>query len=129
MKLKLDANLGARGRRLLVEVGHDVATAESQGLALASDETLIAVCTAEGRALVTLDTDFANALRYPPAHYAGIVVVRTTPRATASDIEAALAALFRAVGDSLLTGRLLIVDATGRVREYSTAEDPEATRR
>jgi predicted nuclease of predicted toxin-antitoxin system len=129
VKLKLDANLGARGRRLLVEVGHDVATAESQGLALASDETLIAVCTAEGRALVTLDTDFANALRYPPAHYAGIVVVRTTPRATASDIEAALAALFRAVGDSLLTGRLLIVDATGRVREYSTAEDPEATRR
>jgi predicted nuclease of predicted toxin-antitoxin system len=107
VKLKLDANLGARGRRLLVEVGHDVATAESQGLALASDETLIAVCTAEGRALVTLDTDFANALRYPPAHYAGIVVVRTTPRATASDIEAALAALFRAVGDSLLTGRLL----------------------
>jgi predicted nuclease of predicted toxin-antitoxin system len=129
VKLKLDANLGARGRRLLVEAGHDVASAESQGLALAPDETLIAVCTVEGRALVTLDTDFANALRYPPARYAGIVVVRTTPRATASDIEAALAALLRAVGDSLLTGRLLVVDATGRVREFSTAEDPEATRR
>jgi predicted nuclease of predicted toxin-antitoxin system len=73
LKLKLDANLGTRGRRLLVDAGHDVSTAEVQNLALASDETLIAVCAAEERALVTLDLDFANAMRYPPARYAGIV--------------------------------------------------------
>ena len=121
MKLKLDANLGARGRRLLVDAGHEVSTAESQGLALASDETLIAVCAAEGLALVSLDTDFANAMRYPPARYAGIVIVRTTPRATSSDVEAALGALLRAVGDSDVAGRLLIVDLTGRVREYTSA--------
>lgn len=126
MKLKLDANLGTRGRRLLVDAGHDVSTAEGQGLALASDETLIAVCTAEGLALVTLDTDFANAMRYPPARYAGIVVVRTTPRATASDVEAALGALLRAAGDSDVAGRLLIVDPTGRVREYSSSDESEA---
>lgn len=125
MKLKLDANLGTRGRRLLVGAGHDVSTAEVQDLALASDETLIAVCAAEGRALVTLDTDFANAMRYPPARYGGIVVVRATPRATASDIEAALGSLLRAVGDSHLAGRLLIVDATGRVREYSSARESQ----
>jgi len=52
VKLKLDANLGTRGRQLLVEAGHDVSTAEVQSLALASDEMLIAVCAAEGRALV-----------------------------------------------------------------------------
>jgi predicted nuclease of predicted toxin-antitoxin system len=121
VKLKLDANLGTRGRRLLVDAGHDVFTAESQGLALASDETLIAVCAAEGLALITLDTDFANAMRYPPARFAGIVVVRATPRATASDVEAALRALLRAVGDSDVAGRLLIVDPTGRVREYTSA--------
>jgi predicted nuclease of predicted toxin-antitoxin system len=125
VKLKLDANLGTRGRRFLVAAGHDTSTAEVQGLALASDEKLVSVCAAEGRALVTLDTDFANPMQYPPARYAGIVVVRTTPRATASDIEAALGALLRAVGDSRLTGRLLIVDATGRVREYSSAAEPE----
>ena len=127
MKVKLDANLGTRGRRVLTDAGHDVSTAEAQGLALASDETLITVCTSEGRALVTLDTDFANAMRYPPARYAGIVVVRTMPRATASDIEAALDALLRAVGDSPVAGRLLIVESTGRVREYVSADESEAS--
>lgn len=123
MKLKLDANLGTRGHRLLVGAGHDVSTAASQGLARSSDETLIAVCTAEGRALLTLDTDFANALRYPPARHAGIVVVRAVPRATAGDIETALRAVLRAVGDSPLAGRLLIVEPSGRVREYSPIEE------
>lgn len=62
MKLKLDANLGTRGCRRLVDGGHDVSTADIQSLAHASDETLIAACAAEGRALITLDTDFANAI-------------------------------------------------------------------
>jgi hypothetical protein len=107
VKLKRDANLGIRGRQLLIDAGHDVSTAELQGLALASDDALIAVCAAEGRALVTLDTDFANA------------------EATASDIEAALAALLQAVGDARVMGRLLIVEPTGRVREYSSADESE----
>lgn len=127
MKVKLDANLGTRGRRVLTDAGHDVSTAEAQGLALASDEALITVCISEGRALITLDTDFANAMRYPPARCAGIVVVRTTPRATASDIEAALGALLRAVGDSPVAGRLLIVESTGHVREYVSADESEGS--
>jgi predicted nuclease of predicted toxin-antitoxin system len=125
VKFKLDANVGKRGRQLLVDAGHDTSTAEVQGLGQASDETLIAVCAAEGRALVTLDTDFANAMRYPPARYAGIVVVRTTPRATSSDIEAALGALLQVIGDSCVTGRLLIVDPAGRVREYRSTDEYE----
>jgi hypothetical protein len=38
----------------------------------------------------------------------------------------ALGALLRAINDSPLTGRLLIVDATCRVRAYSSADEPEA---
>jgi predicted nuclease of predicted toxin-antitoxin system len=122
VKLKLDANLGTRGHQLLIDAGHDVSTAAIQGLAYSTDATLIATCAAEGRALFTLDTDFANAMRYPPSAYAGIVVVRTQPRTTANDIQAAIRALLRAVGESPLAGRLIVVDSGGRVREYSRIE-------
>jgi len=122
VKLKLDANLGTRGCRLLIDAGHDVSTAAIQGLAQSSDEALIAACAAEKRALISLDTDFANAMRYPPPRYAGIVVIRTLPRSTAIDIEAALGALLGALGDSPLAGRLLVVDPDGRVRAYSPVD-------
>ena len=86
MKFKLDANVGTHGRRVLEDAKHDVSTAELQGLARSSDEALIEACTAEGRSLITLDTDFADAMRYPPSRYAGIVVVRTLPRTTAIEV-------------------------------------------
>ena len=118
MKVKLDANLGRRGQAVLVEAGYDVATASEQSLASAPDGRLIAACRAEGRALVTFDTDFANPLAYPPRDYAGIVVLRMPPRATVADIEATLRAVVRVVTGQSLAARLLVADRTGRVREY-----------
>ncbi len=76
MKIKLDEHLGERGRQLLNSAGHDVCTVHLQGLASADDRPLIDACRREGRALVTLDMDFANSLVYPPADYAGIAVLR-----------------------------------------------------
>jgi hypothetical protein len=34
------------------------------------------VCKGERRALVTLDTDFANVQAFPPAEYSGLLVLR-----------------------------------------------------
>lgn len=60
------------------------AISADQHLAGANDERLLTVAASEGRTLVTLDRDFTNILRHPPAPTAGIVVIRlqdqTLPR-------------------------------------------------
>lgn len=75
MRLKVDENIGRNGTALLRSAGHDVATVLEQKLGGAPDETVFAACTSEGRALITLDRDFGNLLRFPPQQAAGIVVI------------------------------------------------------
>ncbi|HEX3524819.1 MAG TPA: DUF5615 family PIN-like protein [Stellaceae bacterium] len=82
MKLKLDENLSRRAADLIRAAGHDAITVVSQGLRGAADESLFEVCKSESRALITLDRDFGQVLRYPPAASAGIVVLEIGPRPT-----------------------------------------------
>lgn len=51
-------------------------TALQEGLSGAKDPRVLAACQRETRALVTLDTDFANIVAYPPSASAGLVVLR-----------------------------------------------------
>ncbi len=60
MKLKLDENLGQRGRDLLIASGHDVCTVAEQNLCSATDEAVARRCTEDGRAIITLDLDFSG---------------------------------------------------------------------
>jgi predicted nuclease of predicted toxin-antitoxin system len=123
VKLKLDENLGARCRDVLVGAGHDVATVFDQGLHSAGDRAVIAACRTEGRCLVTLDLDFANPFTFPPEQFAGIVVLRLPRRPTGADIVAATGGLVRALARQSVGGKLWIVTPT-RLREYSPEIPP-----
>ena len=116
MRFKVDENLPDGVARLLTSAGHDATTVGQQGRSGAADADLAAICGEEGRAFVTLDTDFADIRSYPPADHPGFVVLRTARQ----DRESALAAVKRIIPllrQEPLTGRLWIVEEN-RVRVY-----------
>jgi predicted nuclease of predicted toxin-antitoxin system len=60
LKFKVDENLPTEVAGLLVGVGYDAVTVGDQRMARRPDTELAAVCQREGRAVVTLDLDFAD---------------------------------------------------------------------
>jgi predicted nuclease of predicted toxin-antitoxin system len=85
-----------------------------QALGGANDPRIIAVCQLEGRALVTLDLDFANIQRYPPASCCGIMVLRLGTQAH-GPVARALTNAIDVLQREALKGRLWIVEV-GRIR-------------
>lgn len=117
MKLKLDENLGRHIAELFRSAGHDVATVVDQHLAGAADERLLQVCIAETRALVTLDLDFANPLRFDPAETSGIAVLRVPTLPGRTDLDEAAKTLIGQLNSSPIAGHLWIVSRS-RIRQY-----------
>ncbi len=117
MRFKIDENLPIEAAALLREAGHDADTVHDEALAGAPDMRVSTVARDERRVLVTLDFDFADIRAYPPADYAGIIVL--WPRT--QDKDAVLRLLARTVpvlAREPIAGRLWIVEeARVRVRE------------
>jgi len=59
---------------LLQERGYDATTVLDQHLGGGADSDIARVRQREGRALVTVDTDFADLWGYPPGEYSGLIV-------------------------------------------------------
>jgi len=76
MEFKIDENLPVEVVGVLQRAGHEAITVHDQDLVGEIDRTLALVCQSEQRALITLDTDFADIRTYPPGHHAGFVVLR-----------------------------------------------------
>jgi len=76
MKFKVDENLPIEVADSLRQAGYDAASVPEQRLEGSPDPDIAYVCQQEGRALITLDTDFADIRAYPPEQFPGLIVLR-----------------------------------------------------
>lgn len=109
MRFKVDENLPVEVAQLLHEAGHEAATVLDQRLGGREDQALTTLCQQEARALVPLDLDFADIRTYPPAHYAGTVVLRLQ-RQDKPHVLAVVARVIPLLSQEPLARRLWIVE-------------------
>jgi Domain of unknown function (DUF5615) len=83
---------------------------------------VLAAAVRERRALVTLDLDFANPLRFPPAETTGIAVLRVREAPGRGDLDIVVDRLVIALATADVTGELWIVERD-RVRQYEEPAD------
>jgi len=124
VRLKLDENLDLRLVPFLAAAGHDVDSVRDEKLSGQPDRVIYETCRENARTLVTLDLDFSNPLRFPPAPSGGIVVLRP-PRPVLPMIRATLASVLPDLSARSLQGRLWIVEP-GRIRLYDPPRKEEA---
>ena len=109
MKLLLDENLSPRHSSELRSQGHDAFTILEVGLSGASDEQVRLFAVKNGRVLITLDADFANVMRFPPAGTSGVVRLKIHPP-TEDRIREALRRALLLLLNVDLTDRLAVVN-------------------
>ena len=112
MKFKIDENLPVSAAAILRDAGHEADTVFDQQLAGGEDQQLAERCRQEGRALVTLDLDFADIRAYPPSDYSGIVVLRPHAQEL-QPILHLVEAMLPLLAEEELPGNLWIVERTG----------------
>jgi len=122
MRIKLDENFGARTDELFRSAGHDVETVRHEQLSGCTDAELYARCSREKRCLVTLDLDFADILRFPPAASSGIVVLRLPRNPSFSALQMLVRQFLHTAGLRPLAGNLWIVEP-GRIRIHDLDAD------
>ena len=123
MRFKVDENLPVEVAQLLRQVGHGAITVAEQGFAGRSDEHIASICQGEERALITLDTDFADIRTYPPEQYSGLVVLRLKQQDKPYVLRI-IDLLMHALAAQPLDGRLWIVEERRiRIRGEATEQD------
>ncbi len=109
VRFKLDENLPADLADVFHGAGHDAVTALDQDLKGARDSILASVCMRESRALITLDTNFADIRMDPPDAYPGIVAFRPSSRSRDHILRIG-ARLLHVLSDATLAGQIWIVE-------------------
>jgi predicted nuclease of predicted toxin-antitoxin system len=117
LHFKVDENLPTDVAALLTGAGHDAVTVVEQQLGGQSDPNVAVVCQQEGRAIVTLDLDFADIRVYSPIDFSGIIVLRLA-RLDKPRVLAAVTRVLPLLNQEPLVGKLWIVtEAMVRIRD------------
>jgi predicted nuclease of predicted toxin-antitoxin system len=116
MRLKLDENFNVSLAVWLRSLGHDAETIRDEQMSGASDEQVFAAAAAEDRCLVTLDLDFSDPIRFPPA--TGTIVLRV-PVPSMAMIRRLLQQALAHAADESPQGQIWIVEA-GRIRMWES---------
>lgn len=126
MNFKIDENLPADVKEIVVGAGHRAETVVEEGLGGTADPSVFLRCQEEGLTILTLDLDFSNIRAYPPGSHHGIVVLRLRTqgaRAVTAAVKRFLS-FMRELGD--IHGSTVIVEE-GRIRVRRTTEPQETT--
>lgn len=121
MKFKLDENLDVRLVEVFQASGDQAETVLGQKLSGSADEAIYNHCRDQSHILVTLDLDFSNPLRFPPASTPGIFILRP-PAPTLPLIRQLIDSAIRFAKANEVAGRLCIIEP-GRVRVYSNSSE------
>lgn len=114
VRFKVDENLPREVQVRLRDAGHDAETVPDEQLIGHPDSAILDVCLSEDRILVTLDLDFSDIRRYPPASHRGVWVLRPQTQSI-SDSIAVLRGALTLLASEPTSQRLWIVEP-GRVR-------------
>ncbi|HMO26416.1 MAG TPA: DUF5615 family PIN-like protein, partial [Tepidisphaeraceae bacterium] len=109
LRIKVDENLPDEVADLFRQAGHDAMTVADQRLAGKPDQRVSEIARSEGRALVSLDLDFADVRVYPPGRYPGLIVLRLAVQSKPRVLEVIARAL-PALASQPVAGRLWIID-------------------
>jgi predicted nuclease of predicted toxin-antitoxin system len=116
MRFLVDANMPRSAAACIRECGHEAVDVRDIGLGQAPDRVISQYAQQKGLTLITRDKDFGHVRNYPPANYAGIVVLDLRDDAVAAEILRILRAFLGQTAIlARLHGRLAIVEA-GRIR-------------
>ena len=115
MKFIVDANLSPRIAARLCERGHDAVAVRDVGLLHASDDEILARAIADGRVIVSHDTDFGAILAFRRLQGPSFILLRSSDPIVPDDQADMILANLDAIESELLAGAIAVF-ARGRLR-------------